>query len=161
LGEIESSSKGLKVQGINGEVAELGCENELQEEGEGDNILALVTLADDVIQGSEMLDIQPLAVLEERLGDDPMSTEWVIERVKGFCKVVGMSCLCFEDKLMDLFNDIEAHRYSNKVRHDNNLRAKFGNRGQREVKRLECSVNYDGKRGQSSRLTRKGRVGNC
>jgi hypothetical protein len=31
------------------------------------------------------------------------------------------------------------------VRHDNNLRAKFGNRGQREVKRLECSVNYDGK----------------
>jgi hypothetical protein len=25
------------------------------------------------------------------------------------------------------------------------LSAKFGNRGQREVKRLECSVNYDGK----------------
>jgi len=83
LGEIESPSKGLKVQGINGEVAELGCENELREEGEGD-ILALVIQADDVIGGSEMLDIQPLAILEEQLGDDPMSTEWVIERVKRF-----------------------------------------------------------------------------
>jgi hypothetical protein len=159
LGEIESPSKGLKVQGISGEVAELGCENELREEGEGDNILALVTRADDVIGGSEMLDIQLLAVSEEQLGDDPMSTEWVIERVRGFCKVVGMSCPGFEDNLMDLFNDIEAHRYSERVRHDNNLRAKFGNRGQREVKRLECLVNYKG--GQSSRLTRKGRVDNC
>jgi hypothetical protein len=90
-----------------------------------------------------------------------MSTEWVIVRVRGFCKVVGMSCPGFEDKLMDLFNDIEAHRYSDRVRHDNNLRATFGNCGQREVKRLECSVNYDGKGGQSYRLTRKGRVGNC
>jgi hypothetical protein len=63
--------------------------------------------------------------------------------------------------LIDLFNDIEAHRYSDRVRHDNNLTAKFGNRGQLEVKRLEYSANYDGKGGQSSRLTRKGRVGNC
>jgi hypothetical protein len=48
------------------------------------HMLALVTRADDVIGGSEMLDIQPLAVLEEQLGDDPMSTEWMIERVKRF-----------------------------------------------------------------------------
>ncbi len=86
-----------------------------------------------------------MAVLDEQLGDDPMSTEWVVERVKGFCKVVGLSCPGFEDKFMELFNDIEAHRYSNRVRHDNNLSAQFGNRGHREVKRLECSVSYDGK----------------
>jgi hypothetical protein len=123
LGEIESPnvSKGLKVQEMIGEVAELvecekelkdyvGCENELREDGEGDNILAMVTRTDDVIGGSGMLDIQPLAVLGEQLGDDPMSTEWVVERVRGFCKVVGMSCSGFEDKLTDLFNDIEAHR---------------------------------------------------
>jgi hypothetical protein len=83
-----------------------------------------------------------LAVLEKEVGDDPMSIEWVIERVRGFCKVVGMSCPGFEDKLMELFNDIEAHRYFDRVRH--NLSAKFGNLGQREVKRLECLVNYDG-----------------
>jgi hypothetical protein len=102
-----------------------------------------------------------LAVLGEQLGDNFVSTKWVVERVKGFCQVVGLSCAGFEDKLMHLFNDIEAHRYSNRVGYDNNLSAKFLNRGQREVKRLECSVNYDGKGGQSSRLTRKGRVGNC
>jgi hypothetical protein len=99
------------------------------------------------IRGSGMMDIQPLMMLEEQLGDDSVSTEWVVERVKNFCKVVGLSCSGFEDKLMELFKDIEAQRYSNKVGHDNNLSAKFGNRGQCEVKRLECSMNYDGKGG--------------
>jgi hypothetical protein len=160
LGEIEAPSKGLKMQEVNGEVDEVGCENELREEGEGVNILALVSRLDEVLGGSEMLDVQPLAVMEKDLGDVPMSTDWVFERIRGFCKVVGISCPGFEDKLMDLFNVIEAHRYSDRVRHDNNLSA-MGNRGQREVKSLECSVNYDGKGGQSSRLTRKGRVGNC
>jgi hypothetical protein len=78
------------------------------------------------------------------------------ERVKGFCHVVGLSYAGFEDKLMSLFNDIEAHHYYNGVGHENNLSTKFGNQGQHEVKRLECSVNYDGKGGQSSRLARKG-----
>jgi len=159
LGEIEAPSKGLKMQEVNGEVDEVGCENELRE-GEGVNILALVSRSDEVLGGSEMLDVQPLAVMEKDLGDVPMSTDWVFERIRGFCKVVGISCPGFEDKLMDLFNVIEAHRYSDRVMRDNNLSA-MGNRGQREVKRLECSVNYDGKGGQSSRLTRKGRVGNC
>jgi len=85
----------------------------------------------------------------------------VVERVKNLCKVVGLSCSGFEDKLMELFKDIEAHRYSNRVGHDNNLSATFRNREQREVKRLECLVNYNGKGGQSSRLARKGRVVNC
>jgi hypothetical protein len=90
-----------------------------------------------------------------------MSTKWVVERVKDFCHVVGLSCDGFEDKLMSLFNDIEAHRYSNGVVTDNNFNAKFGSRGQREVKRLECLVNYDGKGGHSLRLARKGRVVKC
>jgi len=90
-----------------------------------------------------------------------VSTEWVVESVKNFCKVVGLSCSGFKDKLMELLKDIEAHWYSNRVGHDNNLSAKFGNRGQRKVKRLECSVNYDRKGGLSSRLARKRRVVNC
>jgi hypothetical protein len=92
-----------------------------------------------------MLDIHSLAVLGEQLGDNSVSTEWVVERVKGLCHVVGLSCVGFEDKLLALFSDIEAHHYSNGVGHDTNLSAKFGNQGQCEVKRLECSVNYTGK----------------
>jgi hypothetical protein len=135
FGECEQDSKGY-----------VGCEDDLRSGVEGDNSLAVVIRTEDVIGGSEMLDIQPLAVLGEQLGDNFVSTEWVVERVKGFYKIVGLSCLGLEDKLMvELFNDIEPHRYSNRVGHDNNLSAKFGNRGQREVKRLECLVNYDGK----------------
>ncbi len=74
-----------------------------------------------------MVDIHSLAVLGEQLGDNSVSTEWVVERVKGFCHVVGLSCAGFEDKLMALFNNVEAHRYSNGVGHVNNLSAEFGN----------------------------------
>ncbi len=74
-----------------------------------------------------------------------MSTEWVVDSVKNFCKVVGLSCSGFKDKLMELLKDIEAQWYSNRVGHDNNLSAKFRNREQREVKMLECLVNYNGK----------------
>jgi len=58
------------------------------------------------IRGSGMMDIQPLMMLEEQLGDDSVSTEWVVERVKNLCKVVGLSCSGFEDKLIELFKDI-------------------------------------------------------
>jgi hypothetical protein len=158
LGEMEAQRRGLELKEVNGEVDVVGSDNEFREKGEGVNSLALVTRTDEILGGNEMLDVLPLAVMEKDLGNE--STDWVIERIRGFCKVAGISCPGFEDKLMDLFNVIEAQRYSDRVRHINNLSA-MGNRGQREVKRLECSVNYDGKGGQLSRLTRKGRVGNC
>jgi starvation-inducible outer membrane lipoprotein len=39
-----------------------------------------------------------------------VSPRWVVERVKSFYKVVGLSCDRFEDKLMTLFEEIEATR---------------------------------------------------
>jgi hypothetical protein len=123
----------------------VGCYDDLRGGVEGDDYLVVVIRTEDANEGSEMLNIRPLAVLGEQLGDNSLSTVWVVKRVKGFCHGVGLSCAGFEDKLMALFNDIEANRYSNRVGHDNTLSAKFGNRGQHEVKRLECSVNYDGK----------------
>jgi hypothetical protein len=39
-----------------------------------------------------------------------VSPRWVVEWVKGFYKVVGLSCDRFEDKLVTLFEEIEATR---------------------------------------------------
>jgi len=158
LGEMEAQCRGLELNEVNGKVEVVVSDHDFQEKGEGVNSLALMTRTEEILGENEMLDVLPLAVMEKDLGNE--STDWVIERIRGFCKVVGISCPGFEEKLMDLFNVIEAQRYSDRVRHNNNLSA-MGNRGQREVQRLECSVNYDGKGGQSSRLTRKGRAGNC
>jgi len=125
----------------------VGCEDGLRGGVEVDDSLVVVTHIEDDSGGSELLDIQSLAVFGDQIGDNSISTEWVVERVKGFCHVVGLSCAGFEDKLIALFNDIEAHHYSNGAGHVTNVSAKFGNRRQREVKRLECLVNYDMKGG--------------
>jgi hypothetical protein len=121
----------------------------------------VVTRTDDGSGGSELLDIQPLGVMGEQIGANSISTEWVVESVKNFYNVVGLSCYRYEDKLMALFNAIEANRYHSGVGHVTDLSAKFWNQGQCEVKRLECLVNYDVKGGQSSRMARKRRVGKC
>jgi hypothetical protein len=76
LGGIESPNvrKGLNVQENIGYVSEIvecerelkgyvGCEDDLRGGGEGDNSLALVIRTKDVIGGSGMMDIQPLAML--------------------------------------------------------------------------------------------------
>jgi hypothetical protein len=102
-----------------------------------------------------------LAVLEEQFGANPVPTEWVVERVKDLCHVVGLSCARYEDKLMALLNAIDANRYHSGMGPITDLSVKIENRGQHEVKRLECSMNYEVKGGQSSRLARKGRVGKC
>jgi hypothetical protein len=125
---------------------------------DGVDSLALMTSTGENLGDFELLEVMPLAVLEKDIGVE--SSDWVLERISGFCKVVGISCPGLEEKMMELFNGIEAQRFSDRVRQNNNS-STMGNRGHREVKRLECSVNYDGKGGQSSRLTRKGRVGNC
>lgn len=145
LGEMAVQCRGLEMIEVSGKVDEV-------------NSLALMTSTEDNLGDIELLDVMPLAVLEKDLGVE--SSDWVLERISGFCKVVGISCPGLEEKMMELFNGIEAQRFSDRMRHNNNSSA-MGNRGHREVKRLECSVNYDGKGGQSSRLTRKGRVGNC
>jgi hypothetical protein len=158
LGEMAVQCRGLEMIEVCGKVDEVMSDLDCREKGDGVDSLALMTSTGENLGDFELLEVMPLAVLEKDIGVE--SSDWVLERISGFCKVVGISCPGLEEKMMELFNGIEAQRFSDRVRQNNNS-STMGNRGHREVKRLECSVNYDGKGGQSSRLTRKGRVGNC
>jgi len=90
-----------------------------------------------------------------------VSSNWVVDRVNFSRHVVGLSCEGFEDQLMALFTTIEASRPQSGVGSVTDLSGKFGNRGNHELKRLVCSVNYDVKGGKSHRVTGKGRGGKC
>jgi hypothetical protein len=60
-----------------------------------------------------------------------------------FCHIVGLSCDGFEDQLMALFTSIEADQPQSGVGSVIDLREKSGNKGNHELKRFVCSVNYD------------------
>jgi hypothetical protein len=81
----------------------------------------------------------------------------VVGRVKFFCHVVGLSCKGFEDQLLMLVIAIEASRHQNGVGSVPDLSVKSSNRGNRELNRLVCSLNYDIKGGHSNRVKAKGR----
>jgi hypothetical protein len=60
------------------------------------------------LEGRDPLLITPLAV-DVGDGHPPrVSPRWVVERVKGFYHVVGLSCEGYEVKMMALFVEIEA-----------------------------------------------------
>lgn len=66
-------------------------------------------------------------------------SEWVLQRVKEIYLVVGVSCVSFKEQFMAIMISIEASR-SHKVSASS---SKLGNKGSRELRRLECSINYD------------------
>lgn len=57
-----------------------------------------MTYPGEEVKGSELLIVHPLAVVEEQGVPHPMSSDWVFERVRNFCRVVGLSCEGFEDQ---------------------------------------------------------------
>jgi hypothetical protein len=50
-------------------------------------------------------------VVEEQGVLHLVSTNWVVERAKNFCHVVGLSCDGIEDQMLALFSGIEASRH--------------------------------------------------
>lgn len=72
---------------------------------------------------------------------------------------MGLSCDGREEEMMVLFSAIEAKRDVRGVETVLDVSEKSGNRGSRELKQLECLVNYDGKGGQSSWMSGTGRDG--
>lgn len=70
---------------------------------------------------------------------------WVMKRINGFSKFLGVSYDGFEDRTMQLFKGIE-----DRWRKDSVTKAKKGGskakKGARELKRLQCSVNYEGRK---------------
>lgn len=81
--------------------------------------------------------------------------------MKNLCHIVGLFSEGFEDKIMTLFIAIEGSRHQNGLASAPNLCSKSSNRGNRELKRLVCSINYDLKGGHSNRVKCKGRGPTC
>jgi hypothetical protein len=81
--------------------------------------------------------------------------------VKILCHVVGLSCEGFEDQMMAMFTMIQASQHQNSLASTPDLCSKSANRGNRELKRLVCPVNYDIKGGHSNRVKGEGRGSKC
>jgi hypothetical protein len=131
---------------------------DMETERETDKNIGEIVRADtEVEQGeSEMLEIQPLAVM----GADECQTDaWdgVLEKILAFCQELGSECDGHEEKLMALFTAIEANRNNRKGGNATKKGDKGGNRSNRELKRLESTVNYDVK--GSAIVSGKGRNG--
>lgn len=61
--------------------------------------------------------------------------------------MVGVSCDGYEDNLMHLFEELEIRRGHGMCALGGRARRK----GERELRRLECSINYDVKGGETKR----------
>lgn len=110
--------------------------------------LNLVLYPGEEARDSEPLTIHPLAVIEEPVLPEIVSSDWVVQKVKSLCHFVGLFCKGFGDGLMALFTTIEASRHQNGAASSPSSLSKLANRGRRELKRLACSINYDLKGGQ-------------
>jgi len=72
-----------------------------------------------------------------------------------------VSCDQFEDKLLALFEQIEAKQVQSLADSLALVTTVSGVKGQREIKRLNCSINYDKKGGLSYRRRGKGSGVSC
>jgi hypothetical protein len=74
-----------------------------------------------------------------------VSPRWLVERVKGFYQVVGLSCEGYEDKMLALFEEIEATRDQSMAEYTTSIPPTPGAKGQRELNRLAWSLKYEKK----------------
>lgn len=56
---------------------------------------------------SEPLIVPPLVIIEEPAMLETGSSDWVVQKVKSFYHIVGLSCEGFEDELTALFTAID------------------------------------------------------
>lgn len=77
--------------------------------------LAIVAVPDKEGKENETLVVNPIAVIGEQEVPQLVSLDWVFERVKTFCHVVGLSCEGFEDQMLAPFYAIEASRHHSRV----------------------------------------------
>jgi hypothetical protein len=115
----------------------------------------------DEVEGLGPLSVLPLAVELDKDCVSNVSPRWVMERVKGYYKLVGVSCDQFEDKLLALFEWIEAKRDQSLADSLALVTPISRVKGQREIKWLDCSINYEKKGDQSYRRRGKGKGMSC
>jgi hypothetical protein len=54
-----------------------------------------------------------LAAIEEPILPVPKAFDWVVQKAKSFCHIVGLSCEGLEEQLLSLLTAIEASRTYN------------------------------------------------
>jgi hypothetical protein len=145
---ISREPEGLKE--MSSDVIQSGFSSEIVEGGGGDDV-----------EGIGPISVIPLAVEMDKDSNLNVSLGWVMERVNGYYKLVGVSCDQFEDKLLAMFEQIEATRTQSLADSWAMVTTASGVKGQREIKRLDCSINYDKKGEQSNRRRGKGRGVTC
>jgi hypothetical protein len=79
--------------------------------------------------------------------------DWVIQRANEICPILGISFEGHNLQLLDFLSFIEADRHLG----EEGALSCGGKKGKREVKNLECSINYDARGSCSSRGKRKTR----
>jgi len=108
-----------------------------------------------MLESYEPIVITPLAV--EDVDGQRVSPRWVVERIKRFYPTIGLSCGRFEDRLLALFEEIEADRDLSLAELKTKLSPAKGVKGQRELNRLSWSMNYEKRGEQSDKGRHKGR----
>jgi hypothetical protein len=136
-------------------VAEEGTHFLLEHNPEGLLLQDKVRDGEGKLESYEPIVITPLAV--EGVDGQRVSPRWVVERIKRFYPIIGLSCGRFEDRLLALFEEIEAARDLSLAEPKTKLSPAQGVKGQRELNRLTWSINYEKKGVQSDRGRHKGR----
>jgi hypothetical protein len=131
-------------------IIQSGLSSEIVEGGEGDDL-----------EGMDPISVVPLAVEMDKDSSSNVSPRWVLERVKGYYKLVGVSCDQYEDTLLALYEQIEARRAHSLADSLAMVTTVAGVKGQREIRRLDCYINYYKKGEQSNRRRGKGRGLTC
>jgi hypothetical protein len=117
--------------------------------------------AGNELVGFGLLLVMPLAVKMDKDSSSSVSPRWVVERVKGYYKLVEVSYDQYEDKLLALFEEIEAKRVHPWADSLAMVTTISRVKGQREIKRLDCSTNYEKKGEQSNKRRGKRRGVSC
>jgi hypothetical protein len=136
-------------------VVEEGAHLLLEHNQEGLLLQDKVRDGEGKLERFEPIVVTPLAV--EGVEGQMVSPRWVVERIKRYYPIIGLSCGRFEDRLVALFEEIEEARDLSLADPKAMLSPAQGVKGQRELNRLSWSINYEKKGVQSDRGRHKGR----
>jgi hypothetical protein len=122
-------------------------------------LLELVKNSNEEGESGAPLEITPLAA---KGGEkNRVSPRWVVEKVMSCYHSIGLSCEGFEDRMLAMFEEIEAAGERSLASPKTLYPSNQGAKGQRELNRLAWSINYEKKRVLSARGRTKGRGSSC
>jgi len=90
-----------------------------------------------------------------------ISPRWVVEKVMRCYQAIGLSCEGFEDRMLAMFEEIEAAGGRSSASPQTLCPLNKGAKGKRELNRLAWSLNYEKKGALSARGRIKGRGSVC